>query len=357
MKLQGYGVLQIEPTDLCNLNCKMCKPHAEKWETVHSIPKGFLDPALWQKIVSNFREEKIIWDHIIFQWLGDPLLHPEIDQLIGITATEIGSQVGYLRLDSNMIALDSRRMMRLLDVSQKTETPVLMVASIDAASPEVYQKVKGHDRLRLVQENIRRFLRYRKKMKAPINLQVQFVVQHENAMEVRDFLNYWLDLLTCQGGEFWHDEILFKRLSVDGGGTGQAKADQLYQESVLDIGVCEEKRNQVQIHVWERKPWQQDDGHQANASQKNTKRTACPGLWMTPVIRHDGQLMMCCADLQGEMTLGSLQHHRFLELWNGSKAQLFRRQHLHGIFQGVCQGCGGINWYELPAQAQEKVFG
>ncbi len=349
MKLRGYGVLQVEPTDLCNLNCKMCKPHAEKWETIHSIPKGFLDPTLWEKVIGDFKTKNMIWDHIIFQWLGDPLLHPEIDRLIEMTATQIGKQVGYLRLDSNMIALDAKRAIRLLEASKRNETPILMVASIDAASSEVYHKVKGQGRLKLVQENIRRFIRYRRKIQAPINLQVQFVVQKENAKEVEDFLTYWLDLFTCQGGELWHDEILFKRLSVDGGGKGQAQADRLYQEAVLDIGICEEIRNHVQIHVWEQRPWQADDEHQV-------KRAACPGLWMTPVIRHDGQLMMCCADLQGEMNLGSLRQQTFLELWNGDKAQQLRRQHLKGNFEGVCQGCGGINWYELPESAQEKVL-
>ena len=348
MKLRGYGVLQIEPTDLCNLNCKMCKPHAEKWDSIHSIVKGYLDVGLWRKIVQNFRAETITWDHIIFQWLGDPLLHPEIDRLIEITAEEIGGQVGYLRIDSNMIALDERRMLRLLDVSQRTNTPILMVASLDAASEEVYQKVKGQPRLRLVQENLRRFLRYRNKLRAPINLQVQFVVQKENAMEAKDFLEYWLDLLRCQGGELWHDEILFKRLSVDGGGEGQAEADRIYQRHILDEGIRERKQNGIQIHVWETRPWQQDDEHQA-------MRTACPGLWMTPVIRHDGHLMMCCADLQGEMNLGSLQQNSFLQLWNGSRARELRAQHLAGTFQGVCEGCGGINWYQLPENPASTI--
>lgn len=349
MKLRGYGVLQIEPTDLCNLNCKMCKPHAEKWDSVHSIPKGFLDISLWQKIVRDFQKEKVVWDHIIFQWLGDPLLHPQIDQLIEITARELGTQVGYLRLDSNMIALDSKRMLRLLKVSQQTNTPILLVASLDAFSAAVYHKVKGQDRLRLVQENLRRFLRARKKMKAPINLQAQFVVQQENAREVRAFLDYWLDLLGCQGGEHWHDEILFKRLSVDGGGEGQAQADRLYQDAVLGAGICNQKKKHVHIQVWEEKPWQRDD------ENKDMNRTACPALWMTPVIRHDGALMVCCADLQGEMALGSLYQKNFLELWNGSKAQALRKQHLQGNFQGVCQACGGINWYDMPDSAQQII--
>ena len=64
---------------------------------------------------------------------------------------------------------------------------------------------------------------------------LQFVVQDANAHQTIPFLNYWSDLLGCQGGH-WHDEIMFKRLSVDGGGAGQAAADALYHSSVIEKG-------------------------------------------------------------------------------------------------------------------------
>ena len=70
---------------------------------------------------------------------------------------------------------------------------------------------------------------------------------------------------------------------------------------------------------------------------------------MTPVIRHDGHLHMCCADLQGELTLGSLLDASFLQLWHGTLADDYRNDHLNGRFKGVCEGCGGINWYKLQA--------
>jgi hypothetical protein len=91
--------------------------------------------------------------------------------------------------------------------------------------------------------------------------------------------------------------------------------------------------------VWEDRPWQRDDAHAA--------RGACPGLWLTPVVRQDGHLMMCCADLRGELDLGSLAEASFRELWEGPKATAARLAHLAGRFEGVCAGCGGVNWYTL----------
>ncbi len=350
MELKGYGVLQIEPTDYCNLKCDMCRPHRDMWSEIHGIPKGFLALDVWETIVQNFVDDKVEFDHMIFQWLGDPLLHPQIDELLQIAQANLSQQVQYFRLDSNMILLDEKRTRKIIDSCQENSAPLLLVASIDANSKEVYGKVKGKDALSLVRNNIRRFLRLRKKagQDCPINLQVQFVVQPGNAHETIDFLKYWSDLLHCQGGDHWHDEIMFKRLSVDGGAKGQAAADHLYVQSVQKKGILTKKIGSVNICTWEDRPWQRDD-------QNQDSRGPCPGLWYTPVIRHDGSLMMCCADLQGELSLGSLQNSRFLDLWNGKKASFKRRQHIKGQFEGVCQHCGGINWYKLPAKVQEQV--
>ena len=349
MPLKGYGVLQVEPTDHCNLQCKMCRPHRDSWSEIHGVSKGFLSIDLWRKIVDDFVEQRIEFDHIIFQWLGDPLLHPKMDELLCVAQQNLFQQVQYLRVDSNMILLDDKRMKRIVESSQHG-APLLLVASIDAYSPEVYTRVKGKDALQVVRRNLRRFLRFRKLVgkQSSINLQVQFVVQPGNAHETVSFLQYWMDLFSCQGGGAWHDEIMFKRLSVDGGAEGQAEADRLYVQSVLEKGIRSGLQNGVKICTWEERPWQRDDDHQVS-------RTACPGLWYTPVIRHDGSLMMCCADLQGELNLGSLKKHPFLDLWNGELAVRKRKAHLNGQFNGVCEHCGGINWYQLPTEAKPTV--
>ena len=83
MQPTGDGVLQVEPTDLCNLSCSMCAPHHEQWKTVHGIAKGKLDPKIWETILKRMVAEDCRFDHIIFQWLGDPSLHPELPHSIG----------------------------------------------------------------------------------------------------------------------------------------------------------------------------------------------------------------------------------------------------------------------------------
>lgn len=352
MQPTGDGVLQVEPTDHCNLACRMCAPHHEGWETVHGLAKGYLDPARWSQIVDGLVQEDLRFDHIIFQWLGDPSLHPALPELVAVAARRLAGRVGYLRVDSNGILLTPARLDALLDALPAEGPPLLLVFTLDAHTEATYTFVKGRDALARVRRNVRHLLRRRRETGARVNTQLQFVVQPGNAEEAADFLRYWSDLLACQGDAGrWHDEILFKRLSVGGGAAGQAAADALYERHVLGAGIRPGRVGNAHILVWEQRPWVEDDGHRGG-------RGACPALWLTPVIRQDGALQACCADLQSELRLGSLALDSFRTLWEGPTLTRLRLEQLAGRFEGVCAGCGGINWYqttpEMAARARAR---
>lgn len=80
-----------------------------------------------------------------------------------------------------------------------------------------------------------------------------------------------------------------------------------------------------------------------------TDRMPCPGLWKTPVIRWDGELMACCADVDGEIAVGNLRAAEFDELWFGEAMTGYRMLHIEGRFEEIpkCWSCGGINFYKM----------
>lgn len=333
------GVLQIEPTDHCNLACRMCAPHAERWETVHGVPKGYLGTDLFRRIVDGLAADGCRFDHVILQWLGDPSLHPELEALVAHAGTRLRGLVAYLRFDTNALLLGPERMERLV-ATRDSSVPLLVVFTVDAATPETYATVKGRDGLARARRNIRSLLALRARAATTnLHVQVQFVVQPGNAHEAGEFLRYWTDALGCHGAGRGHAEILFKRLSVGGGAAGQAEADRLYERTMARFGIAPRERDGLAVRVWEQRPWQRDDAH--------ATRAACPGLWFTPVVRQDGHLVMCCADLRSELDLGSLADASFRALWDGPKATAWRLAHLAGRFEGPCATCGGINWYAL----------
>ena len=90
---------------------------------------------------------------------------------------------------------------------------------------------------------------------------------------------------------------------------------------------------------------------------EQSRRMPCPGLWKTPVIRWDGELMACCADdVDGEISVGNLADHDFEDLWFGPQMTEYRLLHIAGRFEEIpkCWSCGGINFYKMsPAEIRQ----
>ena len=88
-------------------------------------------------------------------------------------------------------------------------------------------------------------------------------------------------------------------------------------------------------------------------------RMPCPGLWKTPVIRWDGELMACCADVDGEIAVGNLRDADFDELWFGEQMTGYRLLHIEGRFDAIpkCWSCGGINFYKMTPDEVRTYLG
>ena len=351
--LDHCGVLQIEPTDHCNLSCRMCIPHFTGQKEIHGVPKGIMKMETYRRIVDGIVKDKVRFDHVIFQWLGDPSLHPHLEEMIAIAQDRLADQVGYLRIDTNAIVLTPERMDRLVEVyARRPELPLLVVFTMDAVSRDVYLDVKGQDALERVRRHVRHFIMRRAQLPfddVRLNAQFQFVLQPGNAHETKAFVEYWQNFLACHGGKRGYDEIMIKRLALDAGGEGQIEADTLYEETIEKQRIRALPEGPAKVLLWENRAWE------STAKPAGSFRQPCPGMWLTPVIRHDGHLMMCCVDLSGKLDLGDLNTHRFKTLWEGPIAQAYRLSHIQGRFDeaGPCGSCGGINWYDTPPEFVE----
>lgn len=356
---QDLGVLQVEPTDRCNLACPMCLPHRDAPGRPHGVPSGRMSTGLFSRLLDDLRTSNHHLDHLILQWMGEPTLHPELPAMVGRAARDLAGRVGYLRVDTNGVALTPSYQEALVRAwMPHRQVPLLVVFSLDAVSGPAWCRVKGADpeggseggRLRdRVYGHIRHWVHLRRRLLAPedpLHTQLQFVLQHDNAQETAAFVTYWNEFLRCHGGGYGHDQVLIKRLHVGGGDTGQAEADRLYDRTIRSAGLVARAGPPADLVLWEDRPWQQDDG------RPQAPRGPCPGPWMTPVVRWDGELTVCCADLRGELALGSLERHRFFELWHGPRARAIRLAHVRGDWSRlpVCKGCGGIAWYDLSPE-------
>ena len=259
------GVLQIEPTDVCNLRCRMCTPQVEANHSVHgSLRKGFMPLSLLQKIARDLATSPVHFEHVIFQWLGEPTLHPELMEMVAECHQRFRDKCGYFRIDTNGVALGPAQIDALIDIYLRDrDFPILVVFSLDAVTDATYVRVKGAPRgtLPRVLEHIDYLLDRRARLpEGPVNLNLefQFVLQAGNAHETRAFLEYWDTRLAEGNRGVGYNEVMIKRLSVAAGGAGQRLADELYDRTLEAFGIQAFDKPHIHVAIWKDTTWQRD---------------------------------------------------------------------------------------------------
>jgi tungsten cofactor oxidoreducase radical SAM maturase len=137
-RLPSLRKLYVEPTTVCNLNCRTCIRNV--WDD----PQAHMEMATFQALMMQVKEFPNL-QRIVFSGLGEPLTHPQILEMVH-QARQQGLAV---TIGSNGLLLD-RQMAREL-VSLGVDRLVL---SLDGVTPETYAGVRGA-LLSQVLENIR----------------------------------------------------------------------------------------------------------------------------------------------------------------------------------------------------------
>lgn len=275
---RNCGVLQIEPTDFCNLTCPMCHPQQGFRPNLHGdLLKGYMDVSLFRRIVDGIERSDVCFDHLIFQWLGDPSLHPELFEMLRYARRKVSDRFDYFRIDTNAILLTPDRTEQLIDAYLEDPlVPVLVVFSLDAISRETYKKAKGRDYFDVVMANIHHFLKRRGELELDtitLNAEFQFVLQDMNAHEAREFIDYWDR--TCAEGRngVGYNDIMVKRVSVGTGGSKQHASDKLYADTIERFAIEPFKKPHLELKLWMERAWEEHDDPESTATDLDLGET------------------------------------------------------------------------------------
>ncbi|MBF0096728.1 MAG: radical SAM protein [Magnetococcales bacterium] len=151
-------ILQVEPTNHCNLDCSMCSRQEMTRQN------GLLSLELWQHILQSWRnahrlyEGQLIWHQnsfrfsvpyrgvVKFFFLGEPLLHKQLDQMIQM-AVDKGVQIG---VQTNGTLLNNPAVRRRLLASQLDHLAI----SIDGFDRASYETIRRGSQWQGVVEGI-----------------------------------------------------------------------------------------------------------------------------------------------------------------------------------------------------------
>ena len=270
--------LQIEPTNYCDVNCICCSRDRM------SRKKGTMEFKLFQKIIDDAAQNNVKRIHLYLH--GEPLLHPKIiDMVRYIKTRRMGFQIA-----TNGMRLDKANADALLRSGVDSSDHILF--SILGHSREVHEMVmKGvkHDR---VINNISDFLELRKSLgiNGPVIETVMYVMP-ENKIEEVEFLKYWRNVV----------------------------------DHVRRVGAISQQFAKFK------------NGDNSVPLRKKT----CKNLWERMTIYWNGDVTLCCGDLDGNYILGNLGEKSIQEIWNCNQLQAIKRLHRERQFQelALCPNC------------------
>lgn len=272
----------VEPTNYCNLSCSMCPRELNR-------PFGYMEFNLFKKII----DESILYGKRLIITLnkdGEPLLHPELTQMIKYAKDKKAAQK--INFYSNGILLTESESLELIKSGLDT-----IHISIDAFTKETYKKIKNSEKLEIVEENVKRLVALKKKHHSKIPLVIVKIIHTPDTKdEIKPFTNKWKGIA-----------------------------------NFVEIG---------EYHTWDG-TLDSSNQFKPNNLSKGINRYPCTFLWYNPVILWDGRVTTCCVDYQGKGIIGDIKENTLAEIWQGDALQKIRRAHLGGLYNTIplCSKC------------------
>lgn len=275
------NILNIEVTNVCNLDCSVCP-------SKKLVKRGFIDISLLEKIIRENKdvlENQCVWLH----FSGEPLLHQKLSQIVSLFRNNNIET----RLSTNATLLNENIAYDLMDAGLG-----YIVFSMDGYNKETYESIRKGAKFDVVEKNILNFLRIKKENGFKTKTQIQFIRINTNKNEQKSFIKKWKETDV--------DFINVKSFSTRAGRVEHIE------------------------HFTEIK----------KINNKIKKRPACFYPWETLIVLWDGRVITCCQDLLGELVVGDIKKQTLIEIWNSTTMVDLRKRQLMGDFSMVpCSKC------------------
>jgi MoaA/NifB/PqqE/SkfB family radical SAM enzyme len=232
---------------------------------------GFMDRDVFAAIARECAAHSTaLWLH----FLGEPLLHRELPELVRCAKEAGVAQVG---VSTNATMLTGEIARALLECGLDR-----LECSLDANDRETYLAMRGKDDFERVVRNVRAFLAAKAGRERPV-VSIQFMRTPAVEASLEQLVEAWRPHLGPR------DFVM----TIAPAGFAGAIADGA------------------------------EDG-------AGTARFACPWLFSSLVILHDGTVTMCGADWDARAPLGNVRDSSIAEIWHGAEIERRRALHVDG---------------------------
>tara|TARA_Y100000590_G_C15734977_1_gene1018256 strand:+ start:1642 stop:2775 length:1134 start_codon:yes stop_codon:yes gene_type:complete len=270
--------LDIETTNICNLDCIMCPRTVLIARGVYS-DIGLMDFDLYRKILDEGAKYNL--PSVKLQYLGEPLAHPDVGKQI-----KYAKDAGVLDVmfNTNGTLLTKEKSHEILEAGIDA-----IFFSFDSMDPETYNKIRVGADFQKVIDNILGFLEIKKKFGYEnVHTRASMTIMGQDIEDLEKFKEFWLD-------------------HVDIAGFG------LYKDTPEDESMDS--------------PYNPD--------------FQCAQPFQRMFIMWDGTATPCCVDHNREYIMGDASKQTIYDIWHGPEAKLLRKAQLNGCYNdiGICNKC------------------
>lgn len=317
--------IQVEVTGACNLACRMC--------LVRYRPKlGRRVGAMCLHTFTELIDALPGVEKITLQGLGEPLLAPDIFEMIDLAAGR-GARVGF---NTNGVLLTPETGDRLVRAGLDW-----LHVSLDGATAATYEGIRAGSSFARVCDNIAALVGTRERLKTVSpTISLVFVAMRRNIAELSELVR----LTTSLGVEkLWVQNLSHSFDDTDPAGAYReirsfAEAEALWVDADESARRAFSDARQLarELGVELRLP-----RLEAPPREQPPDGRGCHWPFESAYITHDGKVQPCCMVMGAERAvLGRLDEADFAQIWAGEPYERFRAGLLSGgEAPDVCRGC------------------
>lgn len=313
--------LDIEPNNTCNFRCGHCqRTHWDK-------PQRYLSIEEFEGIIRQFPNLA----SVKIQGMGEPLMNESLMKML-----ESGEMAGLAMtfFTNGMLCSDktARKLVRRNDL--------LISFSVDAATPELFQKIRIGGDIQKIRTNIKNIVKLRGQCKQP-EIRIWTVIMRENLRELSQIV-----LLAKEAGV---DSIAMQPFV-----TGWGKASMEAVVAPMRVQVSEE-----------------DVGRAIDAARRTatgcgikleimdcvlrSSKNPCDWPWRSAFIAVNGDVLPCCQIADAAVVkMGNIFEQSFKEIWNNKAYRALRRQIRNHDLPEFCKPCYGDKDLLIPTRDKLK---
>jgi len=330
-------LIQIEPTNYCNLSCIMCG-------LKYGTNKGFMKKSTFLNAINGLKKMNFKNVPVGLSLEGEPLLHPEFPYFFYETAKMVKKKaIGKIFFFTNGTCLDKSLINFLL--THGKNCVYFINISIDAACEKTYAKIKGANLFNKVLNNIEALFKLKRKnrvLSSEFPVVIQFIAMKENFDEYREFIKLIQSIAgndikidahgTDKIGK--HDLIFFRLLNpIDGKLESEIKAEYLIYQIVKSLN--------LKNHPWYKLKENDFKKFRRYGYKKKKLRLPCPDIFKLLSIRFNGEITPCGSDTNIKYSYGNVNKQSIEKIWFSKRLQQARIAHITGHFHLVnqCKFC------------------